>query len=69
MKVELLTCALGAQVGVIRLEAVFMATKPIAARVAAQVTGGVAENCGQWIPEERPDFVASEVLRHFAKDD
>ena len=35
------------------------------ARVARNVSGGVAENCGHWIPEERPDFVASEVLRHF----
>lgn len=34
-------------------------------RVATNVTGGVAERCGHWIPEERPDFVASEVLRHF----
>lgn len=34
-------------------------------RVASKVTGGVAERCGHWIPEERPDFVASEVLRHF----
>lgn len=37
------------------------------ARIATNVTGGVAENCGHWIPEERPDFVASEVLRHFAQ--
>ncbi|MFM5895474.1 MAG: alpha/beta fold hydrolase [Novosphingobium sp.] len=34
-------------------------------RVATNVTGGVAEHCGHWIPEERPDFVAQEVLRHF----
>jgi pimeloyl-ACP methyl ester carboxylesterase len=34
-------------------------------RVAANVTGGVAEHCGHWIPEERPQFVAQEVLRHF----
>ncbi len=34
-------------------------------RVAANVTGGVAERCGHWIPEERPEFVAQEVLRHF----
>jgi pimeloyl-ACP methyl ester carboxylesterase len=37
------------------------------ARVATNVSGGVAENCGHWIPEERPDFVASEVLRHFGQ--
>ena len=35
------------------------------ARVADQVSGGTAENCGHWIPEERPDFVAAEVLRFF----
>lgn len=34
-------------------------------RVASNVSGGIAENCGHWIPEERPDFVAAEVLRHF----
>ena len=34
-------------------------------RVAINVSGGVAENCGHWIPEERPDFVATQVLRHF----
>lgn len=35
-------------------------------RVASNVSGGVAENCGHWIPEERPDFVADVVLQHFA---
>ncbi len=35
------------------------------ARVADIVSGGVAENCGHWIPEERPDFVADEVMRFF----
>lgn len=39
------------------------------ARVASNVSGGVADSCGHWIPEERPDFVASEVLRHFARGD
>lgn len=37
------------------------------ARVADKVSGGVAENCGHWIPEERPSFVASEILRHFGE--
>lgn len=37
------------------------------ARVASNVTGGVADGCGHWIPEERPEFVASEVLRHFSQ--
>lgn len=35
------------------------------ARVCRNVSGGVAENCGHWIPEERPEFVAAQVLRHF----
>lgn len=35
-------------------------------RVAMHVEGGTAENCGHWIPEERPDFVAREVLAFFA---
>lgn len=35
------------------------------ARVGRHVTGGVAEGCGHWIPEERPDFVAAQVLHHF----
>lgn len=35
------------------------------ARVARNVSGGVAENCGHWIPEERPAFVADEVGRFF----
>lgn len=37
------------------------------ARVARTVRGGIAENCGHWIPEERPDFVAAQVLQHFAR--
>ena len=36
------------------------------ARVASNVSGGVAENCGHWIPEEQPEFVADEILHHFA---
>lgn len=36
------------------------------ARVADNVSGGIAENCGHWIPEERPDFVATEVIRFFS---
>ena len=34
-------------------------------RVASNVSGGVAENCGHWIPEERPEWVAQEILRFF----
>lgn len=33
------------------------------ARMARNVSGGVAENCGHWIPEERPEFTAQAVLR------
>lgn len=31
-------------------------------RVGTNVSGGVVETCGHWIPEERPDFVLSKVL-------
>jgi pimeloyl-ACP methyl ester carboxylesterase len=31
--------------------------------MARNVSGGVAENCGHWIPEERPEFTAQAVLR------
>ncbi len=34
-------------------------------RVATDVRGGVAENCGHWIPEERPEWLASEAIRFF----
>lgn len=34
-------------------------------RVGVSVSGGVAENCGHWIPEERPEWAAGEVLRFF----
>lgn len=34
-------------------------------RVATRVVGGVAENCGHWIPEELPEWSAGEVLRFF----
>ena len=36
------------------------------ARVAGNVSGGVAENCGHWMPEERADWVAAEVARFMA---
>ena len=36
-------------------------------RVASKVSGGVAQGCGHWIPEEDPTFTALEVLRHFAQ--
>lgn len=37
-------------------------------RLASHVSGGVAEGCGHWIPEERPDFVAEEVIRFLAQE-
>ena len=36
------------------------------ARVASNVSGGVAEGCGHWIPEEKPNWTAAEILRFFA---
>lgn len=35
------------------------------ARMASNVSGGVAENCGHWIPEERPEWVAGEIVGFF----
>ena len=37
-------------------------------RVATDVRGGVAENCGHWIPEERPDWVVEQLLAFFGED-
>lgn len=34
-------------------------------RVASDVRGGVAEGCGHWIAEERPDWVAGQFLAFF----
>ena len=34
-------------------------------RVAENVRGGIAEGCGHWIPEERPDWVIAELLAFF----
>jgi pimeloyl-ACP methyl ester carboxylesterase len=35
-------------------------------RVAVSVQGGVAEGCGHWIPEERPEWVVERLLEFFA---
>jgi pimeloyl-ACP methyl ester carboxylesterase len=35
-------------------------------RVALNATGGVAEGCGHWIPEEAPDWTAEQMLEFFA---
>jgi pimeloyl-ACP methyl ester carboxylesterase len=34
-------------------------------RVASDVRGGVVEGCGHWIPEERPEWAARELLAFF----
>jgi pimeloyl-ACP methyl ester carboxylesterase len=34
-------------------------------RVASDVSGGVAEGCGHWIPEERPAWVVERLLEFF----
>jgi len=36
-------------------------------QVAEDVRGGVIERCGHWIPEERPDYLADELLKFFAE--
>jgi pimeloyl-ACP methyl ester carboxylesterase len=36
-------------------------------RVAINVSGGVVEGCGHWIPEERPDWVAEQLLSFFGQ--
>ena len=36
-------------------------------RVAEDVRGGIAEACGHWIPEERPDWVIQQLLTFFAE--
>src|SRR5262245_12632600 len=36
-------------------------------RVAEDVRGGIAEACGHWIPEERPDWVIQQLLAFFAE--
>ncbi|MCB4821405.1 alpha/beta fold hydrolase [Roseicella aerolata] len=37
-------------------------------RVAMDVRGGIAEGCGHWIPEERPDWVLAELLAFFGEE-
>jgi pimeloyl-ACP methyl ester carboxylesterase len=37
-------------------------------RVAEDVRGGVADNCGHWIPEERPDWVVEQLLAFFGEE-
>lgn len=37
-------------------------------RVANDVRGGVAEGCGHWIPEERPDWTLEQLLSFFGEE-
>jgi pimeloyl-ACP methyl ester carboxylesterase len=38
-------------------------------RVATDVRGGVIPNCGHWVAEEAPEFIADALMRFFAEDD
>jgi pimeloyl-ACP methyl ester carboxylesterase len=40
-------------------------TKQCLELAATDVSGGVIERCGHWVGEERPDFVADQLLAHF----
>lgn len=37
-------------------------------RVASDVRGGIAEGCGHWIAEERPDWTVEQLLAFFGED-
>ena len=37
-------------------------------RVANNVRGGVLDNCGHWIPEERPDWVIEQLKALFVEN-
>ena len=37
-------------------------------RVAEDVRGGVIEDCGHWIPEERPQWVVEQLLSFFGEE-
>ena len=37
-------------------------------RVAEDVRGGVIEDCGHWIPEERPQWVVEQLLAFFGEE-
>jgi len=36
-------------------------------RVAVDVRGGTIPDCGHWVTEEQPDFIATELLKFFAE--
>jgi pimeloyl-ACP methyl ester carboxylesterase len=35
---------------------------------AGDVRGGVIEHCGHWIGEERPEFVAEQLVEFFGEE-
>jgi hypothetical protein len=37
-------------------------------RFAADVCGGIAEGCGHWIPEERPDWMIEQLSAFFCEE-
>jgi pimeloyl-ACP methyl ester carboxylesterase len=37
-------------------------------RVAADVRGGVAEDCGHWIAEEKPEWAVQEILKFLGEE-
>ena len=37
-------------------------------RVAANVRGGVVEDAGHWIPEEKPEWAVDEILKFFGEE-
>jgi pimeloyl-ACP methyl ester carboxylesterase len=37
-------------------------------RVAVDVRGGVVEDCGHWMAEEKPEFIANALLEFFAEE-
>ena len=38
-------------------------------RVAENVVGGIIPNCGHWVAEEQPEFIARELLKFFSEKD
>ena len=37
-------------------------------RMALDVRGGIAEGCGHWIPEERPEWVVQQLIAFFSEE-
>lgn len=37
-------------------------------RIAEDVRGGILEDCGHWIPEERPEWVVEQLLAFFGEE-